>query len=304
MQDPNHWYTPQRSNSGQHAYSIQDSASNTPTLPSGLHDNQALSSVYSFAPAIRPTQGENFSSSLDVNHSPCIPQCHVTFPIHPWSHIRLLMPIPNTLTRMAVTLLHPILLHTRSMQPKRIVPSPYDARKVNRVTGPPSGATHRGILRSSLIGRDLPPMSSVDDYMRPLYPGSVRIIFTTFNIRHIPLIHRIPLMRSSLTRMYPRFPIRHHLPRAYTLPLPHLHLRLTTVRFPKESSTLSRSPQVFSTTSSTSPAVSLSVRRQPSMPTHPPLRSVKRVSVYRDIQVQIPSNFLQASLSHRRSANP
>jgi hypothetical protein len=147
-------------------------------------------------------------------------------------------------------------------------------------------------------------MSSVDDYMRVLYQDSVRIIPTIFNMRPIPPIHRIPPMRSSSTRTFPPFPIRHHLPRAYTLPLPHLHLRLTSVRFPKESSTLSRSPQVFSTTFSTSPAVSLSVRRQPSTPINPPLRSVKRVSAYRDIQVQIPSNFLQVSLSHRRSANP
>jgi len=74
MQDPNHWYSLQRSNTGQHAYSIQDSASNTPTLPSpGLHDNQALSSVYSFASAVRPTQGESFSLSLDSNYSPYIP---------------------------------------------------------------------------------------------------------------------------------------------------------------------------------------------------------------------------------------
>ena len=303
MQDPNHWYTLQRSNAGQHAYSMQDSASNTPTLPAGLHNSHALSSVYSFASAVRPTQGENFSPSLDTNHSPCIPQCPVTFPIYPWSHIRLLMPNPNTSTRIAVTLLLLILLHTRSMQLSRIVPSPYDAKKVKRVTGPPSEATHRGILRS-ILGSYSPPMSSVDDYMRLLYPGSVRTTSTTFNIRHIPLIHRIPPMRSSLTRMYPPFPIRHHLPRAYTLPLPHLHLRSTSVRFPKESITLSRSRQVFSTTFLTSPAVSLSVRRQPSTPTHPPLRSVKRVSVYRDSQVQIPSNFLQVSLSHRRSANP
>ena len=116
MQDPNHWYSLQRSNTGQHAYSIQDSASNTPTLPpAGLHDNQALSSVYSFA-SVRPTQGESFSPSLDTNYSPYIPQCPVTFPIYPWSHIRLLMHNPNISTRMAVTPLHLILPHTRSMQ--------------------------------------------------------------------------------------------------------------------------------------------------------------------------------------------
>jgi hypothetical protein len=177
---------------------------------------------------------------------------------------------------------------------------------VNRVTGPPSEVTHRGILRSSLIGKYSPPMSLVDDYMRLLYQDSVRIIPTIFNMRLILPIHRIPpvTMRSSSTLMYPPFPIRHHLPRAYTLPLPHLHLRLTSVRFPKESSTLSRSPQVFSTTFSTSPAVSLSARRQPSTPINLPPHSVKRVLVYHDIQVQIPSNFLQVSLSHRRSANP
>jgi hypothetical protein len=175
---------------------------------------------------------------------------------------------------------------------------------VNRVTGRLSEVTHRGIPRNSLIGRYLPLISSVDDYMRLLYQDSVRIIPTIFNMRLIPPIHRILPMRSSSTRMYPPFPIRHHLPRAYTLPLPHLHLRLMSVRFPKESNTLSRSPQVFSITFSTSPAVSLSVRRQPSTPINLPLRSVKRVLVYRDIQVQIRSNFLQVSLSHRRSANP
>ena len=136
------------------------------------------------------------------------------------------------------------------------------------------------------------------------FKDSVRTIPTIFNMRLIPPTHRIPPMRSSLTRMYPPFPIRHRLPRAYTLPLPHLHLRSTSVRFPRESSTLSRSLQVSSTIFSTSPAVSLSVRRQPSTPINPPLCSVKRVLVYHDIQVQIPSNFLRVSLSHRRSANP
>lgn len=117
MQDSNHWYSLQRSNTGQHAYSIQDSASNTPTLPpTGLHDNQALSSVYSLASAVRPTQGESFSPSLDKNHLPYIPQCPVTFLICPWSHIRLLMHNPNISTRTAITLLHLILPHTRSMQ--------------------------------------------------------------------------------------------------------------------------------------------------------------------------------------------
>lgn len=174
---------------------------------------------------------------------------------------------------------------------------------MNRVTGLPSEVTHRGILRGSLIGGYSPPMSSVDDYMRLLYEDSVKIIPPIFNMRLITPIHPIPPMRSSLPRMYPPFPIRHHLPRAYTLPLLHLHLRLTSVRFPKGGSTLSTSPQVFSTTFSTSPAVSLSVRRQPSTPTHLPLRSVKKVTVYHDTRVQIPSNFLQASLSHRRSAN-
>jgi hypothetical protein len=69
MQDPNHWYSLQRSNTGQHAYSVQDSASNTPTLPpAGLHDNQALSPVYPFGSAMRPAQGESFSLSLDTIH--------------------------------------------------------------------------------------------------------------------------------------------------------------------------------------------------------------------------------------------
>ena len=84
MQDPNRWYNLRRSNTGQQAYSIQDSASNTPTLPpASLHGNQTLSSVYSFASAVRPTQGESFSTSLDTNHSPCMPQCPVIFPIYP-----------------------------------------------------------------------------------------------------------------------------------------------------------------------------------------------------------------------------
>ena len=117
MQDPNHWYSLQRSNTGQHAYSVQDSASNTPSLPpAGLHDNQAQSSVYSFASAVRPTQGESFSPSLDTNYSPYIPQRPVTFPIYPWSHIRLHMHNPNISTRIAVNLLHLIPPHTRSMR--------------------------------------------------------------------------------------------------------------------------------------------------------------------------------------------
>lgn len=67
MQDHNHWYSLQRSNTDQHAYSIQDPVSNAPTLPpTGLHDNQALPSVYSFASAVRPTQGESLSCSLDT----------------------------------------------------------------------------------------------------------------------------------------------------------------------------------------------------------------------------------------------
>jgi hypothetical protein len=175
---------------------------------------------------------------------------------------------------------------------------------VNRVTGPASEVIHRGILRRSLIGKYSLPMSSVDGCMRLLCPDNARIIPTIFNMRLIPPTPRIPPMRSSSTRMYPPFPIQRRLPRAYTPPLLHLHLRSTSVQFPKESSTLSRSPQVFSTTFSTSPAVSLSVRRQPSTPINPPLRNVRRVSVYRAIQVQIPSNFLRVSLSHRRSANP
>jgi hypothetical protein len=158
-------------------------------------------------------------------------------------------------------------------------------------------------LKDSPIGKCSPPTSSVDDYMRLHYLDSIRNITTIFNIRLITPTHRVPPMRSSLPRMHPPFPIRHHHPRAYILPLPHSHLRLTSVRFPKRSSILSRSPQVFSTTFSTSPAVSLSVHRRPSMPTRPPLCSAERVSVYHDIQVQIPSNFLRASLSHRRSAN-
>lgn len=72
MQDTNHWYSLQRSNTGQRPYSIQNSTSNTPSLTAGLHDNQALSSVYSFASAVRPTQGETFSPSPDTNLSPHI----------------------------------------------------------------------------------------------------------------------------------------------------------------------------------------------------------------------------------------
>jgi hypothetical protein len=61
MQDSNHWYSLQRSNTDPNAYSIQNPASNTPTLASaGPHDNQVLPSLYSFASAVRPTQGEIF----------------------------------------------------------------------------------------------------------------------------------------------------------------------------------------------------------------------------------------------------
>ncbi len=91
MQDPNHWYSLQRSNAGQHAYSVQDSASNTPTLPpAGLHDNQALSPVYPFGSAMRPTQGESFSLSLDTNHLLYMPVSrhlsHLSMVAHSPSH--------------------------------------------------------------------------------------------------------------------------------------------------------------------------------------------------------------------------
>jgi hypothetical protein len=67
MQDHNHWYSLQRSNTDQNAYSIPDPVSNTSTLPTaGLHDNQPLPSAYSFASAVRPTQGERVSPSLDT----------------------------------------------------------------------------------------------------------------------------------------------------------------------------------------------------------------------------------------------
>lgn len=67
MQDHNHWYSLQRSNTDQHPYSIQDPVLNTPTLPpTGPHDNQALPSVYSLASAVLPTQGESLNRSLDT----------------------------------------------------------------------------------------------------------------------------------------------------------------------------------------------------------------------------------------------
>ena len=162
--------------------------------------------------------------------------------------------------------------------------------------------THRGTSRGRLIGGWLPPMFSVDEYMHSHNLDSTRDITTIFNIRLITPTHRIPPMRSSFPRMHPPFPIQLHLPLAYTPPLPHLHLRLTSVRFPK-GSTLSRNPQVFSTIFSTSPAVNLSVHRRPSTRVPPPRCSVRRVLVCHDIQVQIPSSSLRASLLHRRSAN-
>src|SRR5712675_1450812 len=65
MQDSNNWYSLQRSNADQNAYSIQDPAPNTSTLaPAGFHDAQALPSLYSFASTARPTHGEGFSPSL------------------------------------------------------------------------------------------------------------------------------------------------------------------------------------------------------------------------------------------------
>lgn len=61
MQNPNNWYSLQRSNTDQHTYPIQDPASNTPTLtPTGAHNTQALPAVYSYATAARTTHGEQF----------------------------------------------------------------------------------------------------------------------------------------------------------------------------------------------------------------------------------------------------
>ena len=157
-------------------------------------------------------------------------------------------------------------------------------------------------MRDRLIGGWLPPMFSIDEYMHSHYLDITRNITTIFNIRLITPTHHIPPIHSSLPRMHPPFPIQPHLPLGYIPPLPHLHLRLTSVQFPK-GSTRSRNPQVFSTIFSTSPAVSLSVRRRPSMRVPPPRCSVRRVLVCHDIQVQIPSSSLRASLLHRRSAN-
>ena len=151
----------------------------------------------------------------------------------------------------------------------------------------------------------LSPTSPVDDYMRLLSLASIKNITT---MRNMPLTiptHPIPPMymrRLSFPRVCPPFPIPHNLPQEYTPPLPPSLLHLTTVLFHKRSSTLSRNPMLFSTISSTSLAVSSSVRRQPSTPTRPPLHDMTEASVYHDIPALIHSNFRRVCLSHRRSA--
>lgn len=149
------------------------------------------------------------------------------------------------------------------------------------------------------------PTSPVDDYMRLLSLASIKIITAMCNMPLTIPTHPIPPMymrRLSFPRACPPFPIPHNLPQEYTpLPLPSL-LHLTTVLFHKRSSTLSRSPMFFSTISSTSLAVSSSVRRQPSTPTRPLLHEMTEASVYHDIPALIHSNFRRVSLSHRRSA--
>lgn len=117
MQDPNHWYGLQRSNSDQHPHPIQDPPSNTSSLtPAGVHNAQALPAAYSFASAARSTHGEDFyHSPVTIIHY-FVLQWLVTFLILPWERT-LLMHSHNITTRMGITaplLTHP---HTRSMRP-------------------------------------------------------------------------------------------------------------------------------------------------------------------------------------------
>jgi hypothetical protein len=151
----------------------------------------------------------------------------------------------------------------------------------------------------------LPPTSLVDDYMRLLSLASIKNITTMCNIPPTIPTHPIPPMymgHLSFHRMFPPFLILHHLLRAYILPLPPLPLHSTTVLFLKGNSTLSRSPRLFSTISSTSLAVSSSVRRQPSTPIRPCLHDMTEASVYRDIPALIRSSFRRVCLLHPRSA--
>jgi hypothetical protein len=75
MQDSNHWYNLQRSNSNHHTYPMQDPASNTPTLtPAGAHDAQTLPAAYSFPSSSRTAHGDGFYHDSDaithyLNHS-------------------------------------------------------------------------------------------------------------------------------------------------------------------------------------------------------------------------------------------
>lgn len=92
----------------------------------------------------------------------------------------------------------------------------------------------------------LPPTSSIIDYMRPHYLASIKNIITMCNIRLITPTHPTHLASPSFPRIYPPFPIRHHLPRVSTPRPLRSPLHLTSVLFLKRGSTLSRSPQLFS----------------------------------------------------------
>lgn len=138
-----------------------------------------------------------------------------------------------------------------------------------------------------------PPTSSMDDYMRLLFLVSIKNIpipiicntRLTIPTRPIP-----PICRPSFHRVCHPSPIPLHLPLAYIPPLPPLPLHLTTVRSPQKSNTLNRSPLLFSTTFSTSLAVSSSVHRSPGTPIRPPRRDMIGASVSRDIPAPIHLN--------------
>jgi hypothetical protein len=168
-------------------------------------------------------------------------------------------------------------------------------------TGADTSRYHGGHSNRQVLSATLP----VDDYMRLLSLASIKNITTMRNMPlTIPTRPILPmyLRRLSFPRACPPFPIPHNHPREYTPPLLPLPLHSTTVLFHKRSSTLSRNPMLFSTTSSTSLAVSSSVRRQPSTPTHPHLHDMTEASVYHDIPALIHSNFRRVCLSRRRSA--
>lgn len=287
MQNPNNWYSLQRSSTDQRTYPIQDPASNTPTLtPTGAHNTQAHPAVYSYATAARTTHGKDFRyssiQSLIVYTTVARHYSHPSVGGHtPYAQPQYYSangyhcpsPNPPPYTEYA----------TELNRPQSLRRSESESSYWTTVGGDTSryhvGQSNRYVF---------PPTSSIDDYMRLLSLASIKNTPTICNMGLTIPTHPIPPMyRPSFHRACHPSPIPLHLLLAYIPPLPPLPLHLTTVRSHPKGNTLNRSPLLFSTIFSTSLAVSSSARRWPSTPTRPPRCDMIGVSVYRDITAPI-----------------